>query len=261
MSQRAEAEIVASASVDPQDVARFDRLGEEWWNLNGPMRGLHKLNPERLAYLRDLFCEHFPKADGSERDSRKARPLAGLKILDIGCGGGLLSEPLARLGASMTSIDPSPGNIAVASRHAEVSGLVIDYRCVTAEELAEGAPQFDVVLTMEVVEHVVDVPAFLAVAASMVRPGGLLVAATLNRTLKSYALAIVGAEYILRWVEPGTHDWKQFVTPDELRRALEDGGLAVFEETGLVYNPLTDAWRRSRDMGVNYMMAARRDPA
>ena len=260
MSQRAQAEFGASASVDPQDVARFDRLGEEWWNLHGPMRGLHKLNPERLAYLRDLICAHFPKADGEQRDSRKARPLAGLKILDIGCGGGLLSEPLARMGAAMTSIDPSPGNIAVAGRHAEVAGLAIDYRCVTAEALAEGAPLFDVVLTMEVVEHVVDVPAFLAVAASMVRPGGLLVAATLNRTLKSYALAIVGAEYILRWVEPGTHDWKQFVTPAELRAALEDGGLEVFDETGLVYNPLADSWRRSRDMDVNYMMAAQRRP-
>jgi 2-polyprenyl-6-hydroxyphenyl methylase/3-demethylubiquinone-9 3-methyltransferase len=258
MSQRPAPAISQSASVDPADVARFDRLGEEWWNLKGPMRGLHKLNPERLAYLRDLICAHFTGADGGVRNPRGARALAGLRILDIGCGGGLLSEPLARMGAVMTSIDPAPGNIAVAARHAGHTGLSIDYRAMTAEELAEGAPLFDVVLTMEVVEHVRDVPAFLMVAASMVRPGGLLVAATLNRTLRAYALAIVGAEYLLRWVEPGTHDWKQFVTPDELRAALVGGGLDPFDETGLVYNPLADSWSRSRDMAVNYMMAARR---
>lgn len=258
MSQRPAPAIGSSASVDPADVARFDRLGDEWWSLKGPMRGLHKLNPERLAYLRDLFCAHFPDSDGGARDRRGARALSGLRILDIGCGGGLLSEPLARMGAVMTSVDPSPNNIAVAVRHAERAGLDIDYRVMTAEALAEAAPLFDVVLTMEVVEHVRDAPAFLMVAASMVRPGGLLVAATLNRTLRSYALAIVGAEYLLRWVEPGTHDWNQFVTPDELRAALTRGGLHVFDETGLVYNPLTDSWSRSRDMAINYMMAARR---
>lgn len=260
MSQSASAP-AGAASVDPEEIARFDRLGEEWWNLNGPMRGLHKLNPERLAYLRDLACDHFPAADGLARDPRRARPLAGLSILDIGCGGGILSEPLARMGASMTSIDPAPGNIAVARRHAEVGGLSIDYRQTTAEDLAEGAPLYDMVLTMEVVEHVRDVPAFLLVAGSMVRPGGLLVAATLNRTLRAYALAIVGAEYLLRWVEPGTHDWRQFVTPDELRAALQRAGLTVFDETGLTYNPLGDSWRRSHDMAVNYMMAARRETA
>jgi 2-polyprenyl-6-hydroxyphenyl methylase/3-demethylubiquinone-9 3-methyltransferase len=222
------------------------------------MRGLHKLNPERLAYLRDLICAHFTGADGGVRNPRGARALAGLRILDIGCGGGLLSEPLARMGAVMTSIDPRARQYR--RRRPPRRAHRPEHRLSRHDRgrTAEGAPLFDVVLTMEVVEHVRDVPAFLMVAASMVRPGGLLVAATLNRTLRAYALAIVGAEYLLRWVEPGTHDWKQFVTPDELRAALVGGGLDPFDETGLVYNPLADSWSRSRDMAVNYMMAARR---
>ena len=246
------------STVDPDDVARFERLGAQWWNPRGPMAGLHKMNPVRVGYLRDLFIERFPHADGSARDSQHIRSLEGLNVLDIGCGGGILSEPLARLGCVMTSIDPAPGNVDIAKAHAAKSGLSIDYRAVMAEDLAASGAQFDVVMAMEVVEHVTDVPAFVATACSMVRPGGLFVSATLNRTLKSFALAIVGAEYVLRWVEPGTHKWDQFVTPDELRAAIEGGGLDVFNETGVVYNPLFDRWSLGRDMGVNYMMAAER---
>jgi len=278
-----------SASVDPEDVARFDALGEEWWDLWGPMRALHKLNPTRVDYVRDiLLAEMKPTSphpeeprsgvskDGrvsglrpsfetraapapqDEDSSKHGGPLAGLAILDIGCGGGILSEPLARLGARMTSIDPAPTNIEVARAHAAKSGLDIDYRETTAEELAATGAQFDAVLIMEVVEHVNDRAGFIATAASLVRPGGFLFAATLNRTLKSYALAIVGAEYILRWVKPGTHNWDQFVTPQELAADLRAAGLEIFDRTGVVYNPIFGEWRTSEDCGVNYMMAAQK---
>jgi 2-polyprenyl-6-hydroxyphenyl methylase/3-demethylubiquinone-9 3-methyltransferase len=179
-----------------------------------------------------------------------------LRILDIGCGGGLLSEPLARLGASMVGVDPSETNIAVAAEHAAQSGLAIDYRCGTAEDLAAAGERFDVVLAMEVVEHVADVPLFIQSCADMVKPGGLMIAATLNRTLKSFALAIVGAEYILRWLPIGTHRWDKFVTPNELEIAMEQGGLHVTAEQGVIYNPLADKWQLGRDTDVNYMMVA-----
>jgi 2-polyprenyl-6-hydroxyphenyl methylase / 3-demethylubiquinone-9 3-methyltransferase len=247
-----------SSSVDPIDIAKFERLGAQWWSKSGPMAALHKFNPVRLAYLRDLLCAHFPKADGQAREPLKARPLAGLRILDIGCGGGILSEPLARLGAEMTSIDPAPGNVDIARTHAEKSGLDIAYRAITAEDLLLEGAQFDVVLTMEVVEHVTDVQGFMATAAAMVRPGGLLVAATLNRTAKSFALAIVGAEYLLGWVERGTHNWQQFVTPEELEAAITAGGLEMIDETGVSYDLITGTWRLSSDMAVNYMVAAAR---
>ncbi|HYP57307.1 MAG TPA: bifunctional 2-polyprenyl-6-hydroxyphenol methylase/3-demethylubiquinol 3-O-methyltransferase UbiG [Beijerinckia sp.] len=246
-----------ASTVDPEDVARFDRVGADWWNPHGPMRALHKFNPARLSYLRDLLCRHFP-AGRNPRDRHAAEPLRGLSILDIGCGAGLLSEPLARLGATMTSIDPAARNIEVAQDHATKAGLTIDYRCTTAEELIGEGRLFDVVLTMEVIEHVSDVPSFLRHAAAMVRPGGLLVAATLNRTVKSFALAIVGAEYVLRWVPRGTHSWRQFVTPQELIVALRQGGLEILDQTGVTYDPVADKWRLSHDMDVNYMIAARR---
>ena len=244
----------SSASVDPADVARFNALGEEWWDLWGPMRALHKLNPTRVDYIRDILVEEI--CAKSQENAEK--PLAGLKLLDIGCGAGILSEPLAALGAEMTSVDPAPMNIEVAKAHAEKSGLSIDYRAMTAEELAETGAQYDAVLIMEVVEHVNDRSAFIATAASLVRPGGFLFAATLNRTMKSYALAIVGAEYILRWVKPGTHNWDQFVTPQELAKDFRAAELQIYDQTGVVYHPIFDEWRMSEDCSVNYMMAAQK---
>lgn len=242
------------SSLDPEEVARFDRLAEDWWNPHGPMRALHQFNPVRVAYLRRLLTKHF----GKERGEGNARPLEGLTLLDIGCGGGILSEPLSGLGAEVTALDPAPANIAVARRHAQMSGLGIDYLCTTAEALAEEGRMFDVVLAMEVVEHVRNVKAFIAVAARMLKPNGLCIVATLNRTLKSYAFAIVGAEYVLRWLPKGTHKWEHFVTPRELAAALAAAGLHVIEETGVVFNPLSRAWQESRDMDVNYLIAAER---
>jgi 2-polyprenyl-6-hydroxyphenyl methylase/3-demethylubiquinone-9 3-methyltransferase len=243
------------STIDPEDVARFDRLGDEWWRADGPMAALHKLNPVRVAYLRDVISRHFT-VGGRPRDRYSARPLGGLSILDIGCGAGILAEPLVRLGGAVTAIDPAPRNTEAAKDHAALSGLTIDYRCDTAEALEAGDASFDVVLAMEVVEHVRDVPAFLRLAGAMVRPGGLLVAATLNRTLKSFAFAIVGAEYVLRWAPRGTHEWSQFVTPRELERALGAAGLRVFDETGVVFDPLAGKWRLAHDVSINYMMAA-----
>jgi 2-polyprenyl-6-hydroxyphenyl methylase / 3-demethylubiquinone-9 3-methyltransferase len=245
----------SDATVDPDEVDRFGRLGAEWWDPTGSMRALHQLNPVRVAYVRELLCRHFP-ADGGPRNWRSAAPLQGLTLLDIGCGGGILSEPLARLGAQMTSIDPSRRNIEAAKDHAEKASLSIDYRCITAEALAAGGAQFDTVLVMEVIEHVRDVGRFLNQAAAMVRPGGVLFAATLNRTLKSYALAIIGAEYVLGWVPRGTHDWNHFVTPQELTAALRNAGLRIKDETGVVYDAAAGKWRLSHDMDVNYMLAA-----
>lgn len=248
---------MAAASVDPEEVARFDRLGDEWWNPRGPMQALHRFNPVRVDYLRRFLGRRRARlAPGSA--APRGLPLQGLDILDIGCGGGLLAEALARLGATMTAIDPAPTNIEVARRHAEKSGLAIDYRCTSAEALAAEGETFDVVLAMEVVEHVRDVKAFVAIAAGMVRPGGVLVAATLNRTLKSYALAILGAEYVLNWVPKGTHRWAQFVTPSELAAALRAADLHVIDETGVAFDPISGKWRESRDMDVNYIMAAER---
>jgi 2-polyprenyl-6-hydroxyphenyl methylase/3-demethylubiquinone-9 3-methyltransferase len=249
---------ITKASVDAADVARFARLGEDWWNLRGSMRALHRMNPVRVAWLRDRMARHFPRADGGRRDPRASLPLSGLSVLDIGCGGGILSESLARLGAAVTGIDPAPNNIGVAARHAREGGLTIDYRATTAEDLAGTQARFDAVCAMEVVEHVVNMREFVATACSMVRPGGLFFAATLNRTLKSFALAIVGAEYVLRWVPRGTHQWEKFVTPRELESAMAEGGIDPKDRTGVIYNPLADAWRTSRDMDVNYMVAGER---
>jgi 2-polyprenyl-6-hydroxyphenyl methylase/3-demethylubiquinone-9 3-methyltransferase len=237
-----------TTSVDEGEIARFSAMAADWWNPYGKFKPLHRFNPIRLGYLRDRLIRHF------QRDPKALQPLAGLRILDIGCGGGLLAEPLTRLGAQVTGIDASRTTISVARLHAEQMGLAIDYREATAEALAAAGEQFDVVLNMEVVEHVADRPAFLASAAGIVSPGGVMVVATLNRTAKSYALAIVGAEYILGWLPRGTHDWNKFIRPDELNAELAATGLAIYEVTGVTYNPLADRWRLSTDTSVNYMV-------
>ena len=239
-------------TVDQDEVARFSRLSGEWWDAHGPMAALHKFNPVRLAYIRDRAAGHF------RRDATRLDSLAGLRILDIGCGGGILSEPLARLGAGVVGVDPSESNIAVARRHADQSQLTIDYRNDSAEALAAAGETFDVVLAMEVVEHVTDLNLFIDAAATLVKSSGLLFVATLNRTIKSFALAIVGAEFILRWLPPGTHQWDKFVTPNELEIAIEQSGLHITGETGVIYNFFADRWQLSSDMDVNYMVVAER---
>lgn len=241
-----------TGTVDPADVARFQKLAADWWDPWGPMRPLHKMNPVRADYIADLIVEAFDLPPGAKQADR----LAGQRILDIGCGAGLLSEAMARRGAAVTGIDPAENNIRVARDHAAKGGLDIDYRATTAEALPSDTPPFDVVLAMEVVEHVRDRPLFLRTAAALARPGGLMVLSTLNRTLKSFAIAIVGAEYLLRWLPRGTHDWEQFVTPDELARDLRAAGLAIYDRTGVIYNPLFGEWRLSEDCDVNYFLAA-----
>jgi 2-polyprenyl-6-hydroxyphenyl methylase/3-demethylubiquinone-9 3-methyltransferase len=239
-----------AGTIDPDEVARFSRIAGQWWDPQGPMAALHKFNPVRLAYIRDNAAVHF------ERDPACLDSLAGLRILDIGCGGGILCEPLARLGASVVGADPSEENIAVARHHAALAGLAIDYRGISVETLAQAGEMFDVVLAMEVVEHVTDVGLFLGFAAATVKPGGLMFVATLNRTAKSFALAIVGAEYILRWLPRGTHQWDKFVTPGELEASIEQALLHITDETGVIYNVFADRWQLGTDMDVNYMVVA-----
>jgi 2-polyprenyl-6-hydroxyphenyl methylase/3-demethylubiquinone-9 3-methyltransferase len=219
------------------------------------MAVLHKFNPVRLGFIKEAACRHFG------HDEKRLDALAGLRVLDIGCGGGILSEPLARLGAAVVGADPSQANIAAAQLHAADAGVSVDYRATTAEALADAGERFDLVLAMEVVEHVADLDLFIRRCTEMVQPGGLMITATLNRTLKSFALAIVGAEYVLRWLPRGTHQWEKFVTPDELEAALERHGLAVVDETGVIYDLLADRWRLSTDMDVNYMVVAGRASA
>jgi 2-polyprenyl-6-hydroxyphenyl methylase / 3-demethylubiquinone-9 3-methyltransferase len=238
------------STVDAAEVARFAAMADEWWSPHGKMRPLHKFNPVRIAFIRDGACAHY----GADRKSLDC--LSGLSVLDVGCGGGILAEPLARLGAEVVGIDPAAENIAAARLHAEKVGLEIDYRTETIEELAETGKRFDIVVASEVVEHVADIALFLHRCAECVKPGGLLVVTTINRTLKSFALAIIGAEYILRWLPVGTHRWDKLVTPEELEVALTSAGLVVTEEAGIVYSPLADEWRRDDDMDVNYMMLA-----
>jgi 2-polyprenyl-6-hydroxyphenyl methylase/3-demethylubiquinone-9 3-methyltransferase len=239
-----------SASVDADEVAKFERLAAEWWDPDGGFRPLHKLNPARLAFLRDTIARHFG------RDAARPRPFAGIRLLDIGSGGGLVAEPMARLGAEVVGIDPGGANIEAARMHAAESGLALDYRATEAEALAAAGERFDVVLALEVVEHVPDVQQFIDACARLLKPGGLLFLATINRTPKAFALAIVGAEYLLRWLPRGTHAFSKFQRPDELEEALARAGLAKSAATGLVYDVLRDSWKRSTNMDVNYMLAA-----
>src|SRR5579864_5056723 len=238
-----------ASTVDPIEIAKFSKLSEQWWDPKGKMAPLHKINPLRLTYIRDSACRKF------ERNIKSLNCLSGLRILDIGCGAGLLCEPLTRLGAQVIGVDPSASNIAAARLHADKGHLSIDYRCTTVEEM-DVRERFDIVLAMEVVEHVTDVGVFLSRCAAMLKPGGLMVISTLNRNWKSFALAIVGAEYILRWLPRGTHQWDKFVTPNELEIAIEQSGLHMRDETGVIYNLLADRWQLSSDMDVNYMLVA-----
>ena len=241
---------LSAGTVDHNEVRRFAELAEAWWDPTGKFRPLHKLNPARLAFLRDRLTSHF------ERDPQSVRPFAGLTLLDIGCGGGLISEPMARLGFAVTGIDAGAEGIAVARGHAESSGLAIDYRQETAEDLAAAGERFDTVLALEVVEHVADPALFLASAAALVRPGGALVLATLNRTPKAFAFAIVGAEYLLRWLPRGTHHWNKFLHPSEIVAMLRPHGLVAKEVAGLIYEPWRDQWHLSQDLDVNYLLFA-----
>ena len=240
----------SGSTVDADEVARFSDLAATWWDPRGKMGMLHKFNPVRLGYIKAAACRQF------ERDAKRLDSLTGLRILDIGCGAGILSEPLARLGATVVGADPAEANIEAAKLHAAAAGLAIDYRATTAEALADLGERFDLVLAMEVVEHVADLSLFVKRCAEMVKPGGLMITATINRTLKSFALAIVGAEYVLRWLPRGTHQWDKFVTPDELARHLANNKLAITEEAGVVYSPFADRWSISSDMDVNYMVVA-----
>jgi len=242
------------SSIDPADVARFSAQAAEWWDARGPFAPLHKFNPARLAFIRDRVAERF------HRDPARREAFAGLSLIDIGCGGGLIAEPMRRMGFAVTAIDASSENIGTARAHAAEQGLDIAYRAATVEQVeAEGAGPFDLVLVLEIIEHVADPESFLRACSRLVAPGGILIVATLNRTLKSLALGKVAAEYILRWVPAGTHDWRQFVKPDEIRMMLSAEPVAVTGPYGLAYNPLSDRWSEGADADVNYMMVATRD--
>ena len=242
----------ASHSVDQAEVEKFSALAAEWWDPSGKFAPLHKFNPVRLGFIRALCASHF----GSDVDA--IRPFTGLSLLDIGCGGGLLSEPLARTGFSVTGIDPSAACIAAAEAHANEDATRIEYRCTTVEGLVDQAKTYDVVLAMETVEHVADVRAFIRTCATLVRPGGLMFTATLNKTLKSLALAKIGAEYVLRWLPPGTHDWNRFIDPRTLRRLLEESGLNPIKTQGVTFDPLLWDWKLASDVDVNYIVVASR---
>lgn len=243
---------MTQSTVDTGEIAKFSAMADDWWDPDGKFKPLHRFNPVRLGYIRDWAVRHFG------RDETERHPLSGLSVLDIGCGGGLLTEPLTRLGATVTGIDAAARNIAVAKVHAERSGLEIAYRETTSETLAAEGARFDVVLNMEVVEHVDNVPLYMKSCADLVAPGGLLFSATINRTLRALALAKFGAEYVLRWLPAGTHDWNRFLTPDELEALITRHGLAILDRTGVVFHPLAGEWRKSLDMGVNYMILAQR---
>lgn len=239
-------------TVDQSEIDHFSRIAKEWWDPQGKFRPLHQFNPTRLAYIREKICLEF------NRDPVSLTPFDNLKILDIGCGGGLLCEPMARLGAIVVGVDAAQTNIEVAKIHAAQNNLSIDYRTTTAEALANEGEKFDIILNMEVVEHVADVNLFIKATAKMLKPQGLMFVATLNRTWKAWGLAIVGAEYILRWLPKGTHDYKKFLKPRELKNFLSKNALSVIDEIGITYNPLNDSWNRSKDMDVNYLILAKR---
>ncbi|MEP5154816.1 bifunctional 2-polyprenyl-6-hydroxyphenol methylase/3-demethylubiquinol 3-O-methyltransferase UbiG [Planktotalea sp.] len=241
----------AQTTVDPSEVAKFEAMAAEWWDPAGKFKPLHMLNPCRLDYITSQIAGEF------DRDLSAENPFAGLRILDIGCGGGLLSEPMARLGATVVGADAAAGNIPVAQIHAEQSGLKIDYRHTTAEAMAEAGEQFDVVLNMEVVEHVADPLAYLTACQQLLKPGGLHICSTINRNAKSFAVAIVGAEVIMRWLPKGTHEWNKFITPDELAELLTNSGVTPVDRKGFVFNPILWSWSlSSRDLSVNYVTAS-----
>lgn len=239
-------------NLDPEEVRRFEKLATEWWDPNGKFRPLHQIGPARMQFIRNAVNRHFGL------DARMLNPLENRTALDIGCGGGLISEPLRRLGAEVTGIDPSETNIAIARNHATAQELDIDYRACQVEDIVEQGLQYDVVVCLEVVEHVPDVRAFIASCAKTVKPGGVIILSTLNRTFKAWALAIIGAEYVLGWLPRGTHQWERFVTPDELKQALAANDLTETRSEGMTYNPLQDEWRLSPDINVNYLMSATR---
>lgn len=241
----------APNTVDPSEVAKFEAMAAEWWDPKGKFKPLHMLNPCRLDYLIRQIAGEF------DRDLGAPEPFKGLRILDIGCGGGLLSEPMARLGATVVGADAAESNIPVAQVHAEQSGLTIDYRCTTAEALADAGEQFDVVVNMEVVEHVADPLAYLTACQQLLKPGGLHLCSTINRNPKSYAMAIIGAEVIMRWLPKGTHEWNKFITPDELFELLSQSGVEPVDRKGFVFNPILWSWSISeRDLSVNYVTAS-----
>ncbi len=242
-------EKTVSASVDPAEIAHFSSMAATWWDPNSPFKPLHKLNPTRIGYARDSLCQHF------NRTPHDDLPLKGLRVLDIGCGGGLLSEPMARLGATMVGADAAEKNIKTAQIHADEMNIDIDYRNITAEELAAAGEKFDAILNMEVIEHVADIPSFLNACHSLLKDDGCMVMSTLNRTAKSWAMAIAGAEYIMRWLPKGTHDWHKFLKPSELARALNNSNFETTDLKGMVYHILSDDWSLDdRDFSVNYLM-------
>jgi 2-polyprenyl-6-hydroxyphenyl methylase / 3-demethylubiquinone-9 3-methyltransferase len=243
--------MTAQSTIDPAEVAKFEAMAAEWWDPSGKFKPLHMLNPCRLDYITTQIAAEF------DRDLTAPLPFSGLRLLDIGCGGGLLSEPMARLGATVVGADAAPRNIPVAQVHAEQSGLTIDYRHTTAEDLAAAGEVFDVVLNMEVVEHVADPLAYLTACQQLLKPGGLMICSTLNRNPKSFAMAIIGAEWVMRWLPKGTHDWRKFITPDELCDLIRAAGLDPVDRKGMVFNPVTWGWSLSdRDLSVNYVTAS-----
>ena len=247
---------MTQTTVDPSEVAKFEAMAAEWWDPNGKFRPLHLMNPCRLDYITNQIAAEF------DRDMTQGNPFGGLRILDIGCGGGLLSEPMARLGATVVGADAAPRNIPVAQIHAEAAGLAIDYRHTTAEDLAAAGEQFDVVLNMEVVEHVADPQAYLTACQRLLKPGGLMICSTLNRNAKSFGMAIIGAEWVMRWLPKGTHDWKKFITPDELFDLVRKAGLDPVDRKGMVFNPIGWSWSlSSRDLSVNYVTTSLKRPS
>jgi 2-polyprenyl-6-hydroxyphenyl methylase/3-demethylubiquinone-9 3-methyltransferase len=248
-----EADAGDASTVDKEEIAHFSKLSAEWWDPKGPLMTLHKVTPFRMKYLKQQISDHFG------RNPEQSQPLKQLRIVDVGCGGGLVTEPLARLGATVVGIDPSITNVKAARLHAAESGLDIKYEAITAEALAEAGNQYDVVLSLEVVEHVPDVNAFIAACGKLVRPGGLMIASTVNRTPLAYLLLIVAAEYVFRWIPRGTHSYAKLVTPDELTAALRGGGLKFKSAIGAKFNPLDDRWRFTRKLIVSYFMVAEKE--
>lgn len=241
-------------TIDPAEVAKFEAMAAEWWDPKGKFKPLHLMNPCRLDYITQQIAAEYG------RDLKQPRPFAGLRILDIGCGGGLLSEPMARLGATVVGADAAARNIPVAQVHAEQMGLTIDYRVTTAEDLAALGERFDVVLNMEVVEHVADPQAYLTACHDLLKPGGIMICSTLNRNPQSFMMAIIGAEWVMRWLPKGTHDWSKFITPDELYSLISRAGLVALDRKGMVFNPVTWSWHLSaRDLSVNYVTTSRRE--